>query len=246
MLRFGLSLVLCFAAFAPLADAAETKPVKVFILSGQSNMEGKAAASTLEAVIRDPKTRDRYKHLKNGEQWAVRNDVFITYLDRQESPVSPLHGPLTVGFGSPKTERDDDGKKYDVPGVGPELGIGWVLGEHFDEPVLLIKAAWGGRAVKYSFRPPSAMPSDEAIRAQVEEIEAKRQAAIEQAEQAKAAGKKFKSPPPPRSFEDHKAGYGSDYRKVISETRQVLASIERYVPNYDKQAGYEIAGFIWS
>ena len=60
------------------------------------------------------------------------------------------------------------------PGIGPELGIGHVLGDFFEEPVLLIKAAWGGRSVKYSFRPPSAMPSDEIIRKQVNEIEANR------------------------------------------------------------------------
>ena len=93
-------LIVAFASCA-VGMTADRKPVQVFILSGQSNMEGKAAVGTLEAVIRDEKMRAHFQHLKNCENWAVRDDVFVTYLDREETPVSPTHGPLTVGFGSP-------------------------------------------------------------------------------------------------------------------------------------------------
>ena len=106
--------------------------MKVFILAGQSNMEGKAAATTLEPVMRDAKTRDRFKHLKKDGRWTVRKDVHVTFLDRKKTSVSPHYGPLTVGFGSSKRIRDGNGKRKLVPGVGPELGIGWVLGAHFD------------------------------------------------------------------------------------------------------------------
>ncbi len=214
-----------FACNAHLADAKG--PVKVFILSGQSNMEGKAAVSTLDAVINDPKTREQFKHLKPDGKWVVRDDVWITYLDRMnKGRVAPLYGPLTVGFGSPKLARDKDFKKVPIKTIGPELGIGQVLGDHFDEPVLLIKAAWGGRAVKYTFRPPSAIPSDEQIKEEV--------AAIKQ-----------RKPDAEVTFETRKEGYGNDYRKILSETRTVLGDIQKYVPEYDKSAGYEIAGFIW-
>ena len=143
-------------------DAIAGKPVKVFILSGQSNMEGKAAVTTLDAVLNNPEHEhhDTIKHLKKDGQWVKREDVFVTFLDRTPTAVSPAHGPLTVGFGSTMKLKDEQGKWQRVSGVGPELGIGWVLGEHFDEPVLLIKAAWGGRSVKHTFRPPSAMPSE--------------------------------------------------------------------------------------
>ncbi|MHC4740493.1 MAG: hypothetical protein ACYS8Z_01200, partial [Planctomycetota bacterium] len=50
--------------------AKPDRPVKVFILAGQSNMEGKALASTLDAVIGDPAMRDEFKHLKKGDKWA--------------------------------------------------------------------------------------------------------------------------------------------------------------------------------
>jgi len=40
--------------------------------------------------------------------------------------------------------------------IGPELGFGWVVGDAFEEPVLLIKLAWGGKSLGKDFRPPSA------------------------------------------------------------------------------------------
>jgi len=41
--------------------------------------------------------------------------------------------------------------------VGPELALGHALGEHFEEPVLLAKFAWGGTTLKEAWRPPSAV-----------------------------------------------------------------------------------------
>lgn len=241
--RLGTFTVL--TALAGAGSLAEAAPVKVFILSGQSNMEGKAAAYTLDAVINDPRTRAQFEHLKPNGKWLVRDDVLVTYLDKQTRGQSdlPLHGPLTVGFGAQKQTRDENNKRITVPSIGPELGIGMVLGDHFEEPVLLIKAAWGGRAVKYSFRPPGAMPSDEQIGAEVAAIRKKRK---EQLERARRNPKKKPKPPGPEvTLESRKAGYGSDYRKVLSETRRVLDDLANYVPNYDPGQGYEVAGFIW-
>ena len=53
-------------------------------------------------------------------------------------------GRLRPGFGAQETR------------IGPELGFGTVVGDHFDEPVLLIKLAWGGKSLAVDFRPPSA------------------------------------------------------------------------------------------
>ena len=231
-------------SIVPKPAAAANGPLKVFILSGQSNMEGKAAAYTLEAALGDPGKGKAFRHLKKDGKWSKRDDVWVTFLDNKVKN-QPLHGPLTVGFGSEKQIRDEDNKKIAVPGFGPELGIGHVLGDHYDEPVLLIKAAWGGRAVKYTFRPPSAIPSDEEIKAQVAAIAQKRSDTIEKQKANPNPKKKAKPVPPVRTFEDHKAGYGSDYRKVLSETKTVLDDLKTYVPGYDPEQGYEIAGFIW-
>ncbi|MEM6505119.1 MAG: sialate O-acetylesterase [Planctomycetota bacterium] len=221
LLALFVSMQICFNA-----ASSSSRPVKVFILSGQSNMEGKASATTLEAVLNNPEHEHRgtIRHLKQDGKWVKRDDVFVTYLDRKATELSPAHGPLSVGFGSLKKSKDENGKWYNVPGVGPELGIGWVLGEHFDEPVLLIKAAWGGRAVKHTFRPPSAMPSDAEFEAMLSDAKKKN---------------------PDATLEAIRSKYGEDYRKVLTEVARVLDDLDQYVPGYTAEQGYELAGFIW-
>ena len=141
MLKIILTSWLLLPVFTSGADAAEAKkPVQVFILAGQSNMEGKAKVALLEYQIAQPATRDWFRHLQKDGRWVEREDVWIKFLDR--------HGRLTVGYGSPKC-------------IGPELEFGNVVGDHYSEQVLLIKTAWGGRSLWRDFRPPSAgLPAD--------------------------------------------------------------------------------------
>lgn len=129
-------------------------PVKVFILAGQSNMEGQAVVDlegknyndgkgTLAMLMRDPAKAGMFKHLKDGKGgWTVRDDVWVRY-QRENRPL--LAGPLAFGFSV----------YGDVHHFGPELQFGHVLGDHFENPVLLIKTAWGGKSLFRDFRPPS-------------------------------------------------------------------------------------------
>ena len=118
------------------AGQAGRSPVKVFILAGQSNMEGKGRVSHLDDLTKDPARKATFGHLKTPDgQWVVRRDVWIDYLGRK--------GGLSVGYGGRRNL------------IGPEMQIGHVLGDHLDNQVLLIKCAWGGRSLKVKFRPPS-------------------------------------------------------------------------------------------
>lgn len=137
-----------------LGRAAASEPIKVFILAGQSNMEGQAVADlegkdynngqgTLQALMRDPARSMLVKHLKDAKgQWTVREDVWVRY---QLENGQVKAGPLTLGF------TPYSGKHH----FGPELQLGHVLGDHFGEQVLLIKTAWGGKSLFKDFRPPS-------------------------------------------------------------------------------------------
>src|SRR5687767_9976840 len=96
MCKQVLRVLLVAVAFLPTvarADEAKAKPVRVFILAGQSNMEGKAKLSLLEHQAKQPATQQLFAHLRAGDGWRQRDDVFIKFLDRK--------GKLTVGFGSP-------------------------------------------------------------------------------------------------------------------------------------------------
>ncbi|MHC4694916.1 MAG: sialate O-acetylesterase, partial [Planctomycetota bacterium] len=126
------------------------KPVKVFLLAGQSNMEGQGVVSmdhpryynsgrgNLVNTMKDPNKAHLYKHLKNEKgEWVVRDDVKITFRDRS--------GGLTIGY------TGYGGSSH----IGPELQFGHFVGDYYDEPVLLIKTAWGGKSLFKDFRPPS-------------------------------------------------------------------------------------------
>ncbi len=122
-------------------------PVRVFILAGQSNMEGhgqiqadprrNGGQGSLEFLARDPRTRHTFRHTLDAQgRWVVRNDVWIWYLGRQ--------GGLTVGYGARKNR------------IGPEFQFGHVVGDGLKNPVVIIKTAWGGKSLYRDFRPPSA------------------------------------------------------------------------------------------
>ena len=140
------AIVVLLSATPATGGQAKKGPVKVFILAGQSNMEGqgKIAADpksnvgkgSLQYLVKDPATAARFKHMvdKDGK-WIVRDDVWIWYLGRK--------GKLTVGYGA----REDR--------IGPELGFGIVMGDCLDNQVLLVKVAWGGKSLAKDFRPPS-------------------------------------------------------------------------------------------
>ena len=123
------------------AAQPDKNPVKVFILAGQSNMEGHGRVAgeqkgTLETLSKDPASAARYKHLlDNDGNWIARDDVYLYYY-------SP-RGKLTIGNSAAKNA------------IGPELAFGWVVGDYIKEPVLLVKWGPGGCSLAGPWRPPS-------------------------------------------------------------------------------------------
>ena len=123
-MKHCFAFVACFGALA--AQAADSpEPVKVFVLAGQSNMEGQAVADlegkdyndgkgTLKALLGDPAKAPLFQHLRGTDgQWAVRSDVWVRY-QREHGPL--LAGPLTLGFSV----------YGDSHHFGPELQFGQV------------------------------------------------------------------------------------------------------------------------
>jgi len=207
-----LIALLLIVGASPAVTAEDT--VKVFILAGQSNMEGKAQNKLLEWQAEDERTKQHFAHLRKNGEWVVRDDVFIKFLGRK--------GGLTIGYGS----RDR---------TGAELEFGTMLGDHFDEPVVLVKAAWGGHSLVKLFRSPSAGLPDATI------LEEELRRAQERTK--KNNEKKNKSDPLP-TIEDITGGYGSSYRNMLAEVEDLKANYETLFPAL-KDKKLEITGFVW-
>ncbi|HEY2783466.1 MAG TPA: sialate O-acetylesterase [Fimbriiglobus sp.] len=213
--RILFLLVFTGLSFVRPAEAGEpAKTVKVFVLAGQSNMEGKAPNTLLELQATDAKTKAIFAHLRKNGEWIVRDDVFIKFLDRK--------GPLTVGYGSPGR-------------TGVELEFGTVMGNHYDEPVVLVKAAWGGHSLYKLFRSPSAgLPAESVLQKELNQAQAN----------VRKANEKDKKNRPLPTMEDIKKDYGSSYRNMLAEMKDTTAHCGTLFPAL-KGMPVELAGFVW-
>ncbi len=139
-----MPLLFCLLSlFVSGISHAADKPLQVFILSGQSNMQGHAHVRTLKHLGMDPKTKPLLDQIQNADGTPkVHKDISISYL----SSGDVKRGQLTTGFGA------SDEK------IGPELTFGITMQQQLGEPILIIKTAWGGKSLNTDFRPPSAGP----------------------------------------------------------------------------------------
>lgn len=192
---------------------AISKPLKVFILAGQSNMQGHAHIRTFNAIGLDPKTAPILEEMRNADGTPrVCEKVLISSIGSAEDEQV---GKLTAGFGA----------KVGGPKIGPEFTFGIYMQKLLDEPILIIKTAWGGKSLHTDFRPPGAGPYEfnetqlEGFKKQGKDIEEIK------AEKVEATGRY--------------------YRSMIDHVNMVLADIKRVYPDYDPKQGYELAGFVW-
>ena len=154
--RFLMCLVLicCNCPLFASADRNEAGngTVSVFVLAGQSNMQGQAVVDlehekhynggqgNLESVMK--LSPQKYQHLKNEDgTWTILDDVLIRYQCEGELK----KGGLSIGY------TGYAGRHH----FGPELQFGHVVGDKLEQPVLIIKTAWGGKSLRADFRPPS-------------------------------------------------------------------------------------------
>lgn len=212
-----LPLLLWLGVLSPRADG---EPLQVFILAGQSNMEGHARIETFDYLGDDPATAPLLKKMRGPDgQPRVCEHAWISYYTGRGDENGEGFGRLTAGYGSRPNPQESGGK------IGPEFTFGITMDEACDAPVLLIKTAWGGKSLHTDFRPPSAGPYvfTAAQRAQFER-QGKDLAALK-AEKARETGRY--------------------YRLMLEHVRRVLVDIPRVCPEYDPRQGYELAGFVW-
>jgi len=149
--RIPVAFVLVFVTLLSSALADDKEPLKVFILVGQSNMEGHAKVETFDYIGDDPKTTPLLKKMRDADGTPrICDGAWISYYTGRGEENGEGFGKLTAGYGSRPNPSEDGGK------IGPEFTFGITMDEAFEEPVLIIKTAWGGKSLFYDFRPPSA------------------------------------------------------------------------------------------
>jgi len=209
------------------AAPAQAGPLRVFILAGQSNMEGHARIQTFDHLGDDPATAPLLTRMRGPDGLPVACDgAWISYLTGDGDGNFVLNGKLTAGFGSLwGSDRTRPGDK-----IGPEFTCGLTLDAALGDPVLLIKTAWGGKSLHTDFRPPGAGPYE-----------------LNDFQKKLYHGPKGHGVPENLDawLAEKKRDTGVHYRLMIDHVKAVLADPKRVVPGYDPKQGFELGGLVW-
>ncbi len=140
-LAFILSTLIAFTL------PTHAKPLQVYILAGQSNMQGHAKITTMEHIGMDPATKPMLAEMTGADgKPKVCERVWISSIGCSKDDTTEQTGKLTAGFGA-TTEK-----------IGPEFTFGLYMQKFTDAPILLIKTSWGGKSLNTDFRSPGAGP----------------------------------------------------------------------------------------
>ena len=215
MTKSTIALALVLSTSMGVSARAANKPLMVYILAGQSNMQGHAHVRTLGHIGMDPQTAPILREIRNADGTPrVHQHVWISSIDSNAKDAE-RHGRLTTGYGASGREQK----------IGPELTFGITMHKHVGGPVLIIKTAWGGKSLHTDFRPPTAGPyrfNDQ------------------QLEKLKKQGKDIEG-----ARADRARATGVYYRLMMTHIKKVLGDIKRVVPDYDARRGHRLAGFVW-
>ena len=205
------------------------KPVKVFIIMGQSNTleMGRVKGDkegTLEYAV---KTEKLYPFMVDKEgNWTKRQDVRNVH---------------TMGSGGPGGRggvRRNDWLTVSGGKIGIETGIGHQLGNALDEPVLILKSSIGNRSLGWDLLPPGSP------RHEVETTDKKTGKKVTLVTPAYNDRVRYPSwtkgevPEPPK----HNWHAGLQYEGDVARAQAVLKDLDKY---YLGGKGYEVAGFLW-
>ncbi len=180
-----ITITICFVVptslWAEIPESTTQKKVRVYILAGQSNMEEKAGFQPLAWQVGQEKFKDRYTHLiVDGDHAAFSKAYQASIAKDPKNPVYKFSERRDVWMsnhgrhGNLSADYLKTNNKF-----GLEINFGHEMGNQYDEQVLIIKTAWGGRSIHRGYRPPSAIPSEEQIKSEwntiVSEQKAKRE-----------------------------------------------------------------------
>ncbi len=232
----ALSGFLLQPIFAELPDpdgkpADMSKPVQVYILLGQSNMVGagkitfnpkKETLETADGTLENAtKVKKLYPYLvDDAGNWTERKDV---------------RNVRVMGSGTGGS-REFNNEWMTVKGrsIGPEYGIGHLVGEAVDAPVMILKSCIGNRSLGWDLLPPGSEGYEfEDVDSKTKEKKTYVYAAYKQ---SPLRWEKGTEPEPIGWYA------GMQYDGDIARAKEVLTQLDKYYPGATK---YEVAGFFF-
>eukprot|EP00051_Salpingoeca_urceolata_P005106 m.70379 g.70379 ORF g.70379 m.70379 type:complete len:385 (+) comp14061_c0_seq5:65-1219(+) len=191
---YGLLAVAMTILQGSWAAPAQTQTGKllVFVLAGQSNMEGQAEVNTTNTTsglpkngtllyqLHDPRTAAEFAETWDAQtnNWTVLPNIKVWFNEAGAQGgvngsvipgvpgVDASYGSLTVGYGV-RGNRNN---------IGPEYGFGFgmrdMLPLNDTTKILIIKTAWGGKTLQFDFRPPrsAALPDQYCVTPQCSQV----------------------------------------------------------------------------
>ena len=199
-----------------------SKPVKVFIVMGQSNTLEMGAVKgdkdgTLEKAVKE---ENLYGFLVDPEgNWTTRKDVRNVSVMQKGANMNVYRNDwLTVS-----------GNK-----IGIEIGIGHQLGHAVEEPVMVLKSSIGNRGLGWDLLP----PGSESFEFTGMDNKTKQETTWVYAGYKQSPNRWVKGTEPvPIGWYA-----GKQYDDDTANAKKVLEEIGTYYPDATK---YEIAGFLW-
>ena len=110
------------------------------IASMDGQQENYPSPNTLLDVMEND-TEGLWSVLQTGDEWTVLDDVYLRF---ENGDGTIIKDNVTIGQGVNPSR------------IGPELMFAHQMDSYFEDPVLIIKTAWGGVSLAEDFRPPSA------------------------------------------------------------------------------------------
>ena len=110
------------------------------VASMNGQQENYPSPNTLLDVMEND-TEGQWTMLQTGGAWTVLDDAYLHF---ENGDGTVIKDNVTIGQGV--------NPNY----IGPELMFAHQMDQYFEDPVLIIKAAWGGLSLAEDFRPPSA------------------------------------------------------------------------------------------
>jgi hypothetical protein len=201
-----------------------TKPVKVFILMGQSNMLGFgkiAGADSPGSLEHAVKTEKLYPFLvDDAGNWTERKDV--------------RNVRVMVGRGGGMGVHNNEWMTIRGKAIGPEIGIGHHVGNLLDEPVMILKSCIGNRGLGWDLLPPGSESFEfTGIDKKTKEEKTWIYAGYKQ---SPSKWEKGNEPTPIGWYA------GKQYDDDTANAKKVLEELGTYYPDASK---YEVAGFFW-